>query len=571
MVEVLSGSRPGRRTVATVLCAAAVAGALALAAFQVQQRRGLVDELRIPGTPLIVRVPRNWTASETAPGVFELRTGTDGRTDVVQRRIAFRYERFPAFRPLEQLLTEMYGVRGRVAASPRKIGPLPAVQAQLAEALVIRGVRFARERVVVVGCSPRGDVIGLEYQPLTELTPSDYELLDAICAALRLDDAALTLSADEAMARAGLHFTPARDWTVFGPDFERVAGLSIEALSEGIPAWSILVSRTWLADGRTPAALLADFAATHWDVQDGGAPSIHEAGSRQIATIRHPGFGHEEALYPSVWLVSDGPTLAAMLLVCAAPDRVAVADQAASDLARALRFTDTELGVDVREATQAARNWVATSLARGAAPWWGKLRHRATYTVRSVAGVMDGHLEREAVGDEPARGYVGSERFTRVDSSESRKSEWSVDGTGRGYSYSFESLAVRGRHTVRTTVREQRRAGSDRVDRTVLDGRTEHSSSFVAGDAFVCPPLESIAEFWVAQQSGGNWLFQVSSVHAAGSHARLLRPLAPEAGGRVRVLAVDDFFPRGALLSYDESAQLVQQIDPYVRIDRRNN
>lgn len=571
MVEVLSGSRPGRRTVATVLCAAAVAGALGLAALQVQQRRGLVDELRIPGTPLIVRVPRNWTASESAPGVFELRTSADGHTDVVQRRIAFRYERLPAFRPVEQLLTEMYGVRGRVAAAPRKLGPLPAVQAQLAEALVIRGVRFARERVVVVGCSPRGDVIGLEYQPLTELTPSDHELLDAICAALRIDDAALTLAADEAMARAGLHFTPARDWTVFGPDFERVAGLSILALSEGVPAWSILVARTWLADGRTPAALLADFAATHWDVQEAAAPSVHESGARQIAAIRHPGFGREEPLFPSVWLVSEGPSRAAMLFVCAAPDRVAVADQAASELSRALRFTDTDLGIDVREATEAARKWVATSLKRGAEPWWGKLRHRASYTVRTLAGVMDAQLDREAVGGDAARGYVGSERFTRVDSSESRKSEWSVDGTGRGYSYTFETLAVRGRRTVYSTVREQRRAGSDRVDRTVSDGQSEQASSFVAGETFICPPLESVAEFWVARQAGGNWLFQVSSVGTAGSHTRLLRPLPPEAGGRVRVLSIDDFFPRGALLSYDESAQLVQQVDPYVHIDRRNN
>ncbi len=573
-MEVYTGTRPGKPALATILCAAAVVSALGLAFAQVHRARGLGDELRIPSTPLVVRVPRTWTDSPRSPGLFELRSRSSGATpaeQLVYRRILFRYQRLPGFQPVDRLLAEAYGIRvdGGVVRAASLAG-LPSGEVRLLEQ-VGRARRLQRERIVRLACSPRGDLISVEYQPLTELTPADLELFEEICAAVRIDDTELTRAAEQVQSRAGIRFATPPDWRVCGADSEFVPGLFIEALDAGLPIWSLGVHRTWMSDGRGPKELLADFAAVYWNLSPPNvAPSVESLPDRVVATLRHPAPADAQPLIASARIVLVQSGGAVMLTVSTDARYLERAERAADQLARSIALGDGETVGDPVRAEASGRELAAQLTQRGAAPWWGKLDQQNEYAVTYAFTSAEGKTDRGAIDGDPQRGYRGAATFMIRDTNESRTSSWELDGDGIGYAYQLESKTVRRGRMRHVQIEERRTRGGNQVTRTVTEteGRRRTEVRFEVGPAFICPPAEPAAEFWVARQESGEWIVQVSTVEGGQTHRRRMRPIPPDDEGNYRLLIQDDFFPRGTVIAYDDDANLVRQVDGFATVER---
>lgn len=572
-MEVYTGAKPGRPAVAAMTCGVALLAALGLAWVQIRQARGLGDEIRIAETPLVVRIPQNWAAAPGEPGVFELRgreRNARGRP-AVHRRIVIRYERLATFRAPHELAAELYRVRPEaVSPSSVGIGPLPAIDVRVRERFERFGALFERYRLSRLACSPRGDLILIEYHPLTELTLADIQLLDDISASVRIDDPAFSKSPESALAAAGLSLPADTEWRVYGPDFDGVPGVFLAKRGDDALRWTIGVHRTWLAPQRDSAALLRDFAATHWEL-DGEPPHMEQSttGGRTMAAVRHPRFGIDAPPNPSAWLVATDAGEAAMLLVFAERAAATAADGAAAQLAASMELRRPAAWFDSQKARRAAAELVSTLTSRGPAPWWGRLEHVMNYVAEWGTVKAQGSISRRATDRDPSRGYSGRSEFILAETRASRSLVWSVDGVGLGYELTFQTQTLHGSRLRRSVVQEQRRRGANRVIRTIVEGARTSETVFETGDNFVAPPLETIAESWVAQRTDGHWLFQGSLLEGEGAYTRLLRPLGPDAEGNTRVLAMDDYYPRGSVLAYDADGELAYEVTPFGRIQRR--
>jgi len=570
MFEVHLGSKPGRPRLLLVCAAAVLLGTLGLAWWQAYDRRALGDEVRIDGTPLVVRPPRGWKQDPRNPGIFALPAGREGtgRGEVtLERYVRFQYLRNATFVPPEEILKWRNLQWAKSAApEPARVGPLAGIQVRRIVRHSAFGRVYLQEQVLRVACSPRGDILMVEYVPLTGLTTAQLELLDDMCAAIRLEDPAFTTKPAELLRYAGIEVPEDENWTVFGPDFPEAPGFYVQSSVNGLPAWSLGVFRTWLAEGRTPGDLLVDFASEHWRLPPKDAQvaqSRREDGAR-VATIRHPAFGRSDHRVASVWLVAESAERAALIFVFSGASFAAVGDEAARKLAQTMVCGPTKALPPLDAAATAGRELADILTQKGAVPWWGRLPMEAYYLEPGTTHPRGVYIGRAAIGDDPAAGYRGHTLYLHSTESEPRPQLglWTIDGHARGYAYKFQGDIDTWQGRVPTSVEERLDAGSATVRRTVKTPGQRRSWEFPVGPSFVCPPLESIAEAWVAQRDEGAWLIEATSHFDAGTHTRLLRPLPPDESGHRRLLLMTDFWPRGTVLGFDEGPEPLYQQHP---------
>ena len=266
MVEVHSGSKPGRPVALLIVTSIVLIGALGLAWVQVRESRALGPEQSIPGTPLLVRPPLGWLADRKDPRSFVLpvRRAVRGQEQwEVDRRIRFNYDRLGRFQPPVEWLRAAVGSRD-FEPEPAKIGPFAAVQIRQVERRRRGRHIFVGESILRVAVLPGGEVIAVTYIPMTELTPADLRLLDTVCNSIRLSEPGLSAAPEEALQHAGVDFAFEDGWQASLPYLREVPGFFVEGLEDGFPAWSLGVFRTWLAAGREPSDLLYDFASSVW-------------------------------------------------------------------------------------------------------------------------------------------------------------------------------------------------------------------------------------------------------------------------------------------------------------------
>jgi hypothetical protein len=353
---------------------------------------------------------------------------------------------------------------------------------------------------------------------------------------------------------------------MFGPDFPEVPGFYVQSSVNSMPTWSVGVFRTWLARDRTPADLLVDFSGYYWGLapEDARITKSRREDGAVIAAIRHPAFGHSEHRVASVWLVAETDQQAALVFVFGGAESAEAGDEAARQIAQVMTCGPTEAVPPLEPAAAAGRELADILTQRGAMPWWGRLPAETYYLDSGTKPPRGVYIGRAAVGDDPAKGYLGHALYLDNVEGEARLQLglWTIDGDARGYVYSFQGDIDTWQGRAPITVEERLDAGSAAVTGAVRTPRQRRSREFPVGPSFICPPLESIAEAWVAQQDEGAWLIEATDHFDAGTHTRLLRPLPADDSGRHRLLLVADYWPRGMILGFDERAELLYQQHP---------
>jgi hypothetical protein len=573
MYEVYAATRPGRPRLLTVACAAALVASLAAAWVQVQRKQRLGDPVRIEGTPLVVQPPRGWIAAphDRATFVQVLRLeGRRGAVETIERRVQFHYQRWPFTPPLSDLLKYRNFQDRSVSTEPvpTQVGPLAGVEVRRVRQFQFLGRQERGQTVYRLAISPRGEEVTVEYMPLQELSRGDVELLDEICASLRIDDPAYDLDTPQAVRNVGLEVPLESDWLVCGGDFENWPAMYVQMLREGVPAYSFGIFRTWLAD-RQPEDLLRDLACVSWRLPpDKIGVQTHSSNGRRIAQVRYPESAHYLA---GALVVAEAPERALMIQVMADPQDAGEACDAAAQLAERVRFTGAAVPGDLAAARSAGLSLAKRVREDGGLSVWGRRDTQATFvgefilepTYRPTRVILQ--EERAFEGPRPGR-YEGMKAFLREDAGRATTQHhetWWVEPGGH-FGWELEN-AIHAEDILR--IREQGDPGQNRVLRTVGESRPPQSTTYRVGAAYVCPPLMDAVADWAAAQESGAWLIEGSLVWASGAHTRLVQALGP-VEGQHRVLIVDDYDPRGMLLRFDREGRLIEQIEPSGRLKR---
>lgn len=574
MFEVYTGTKAGRPTVLLLLTAGVLVGALGLAWTQVHGTRALGDPVGIEGTPLIVRPPKGWAQHPDYPGLFvrKVRSERWGRRhEPIERKIEFRYQRWRVFQPLPYLLrlSNYRDIADAYEPEAAQIGGLAGVQVRRERRFEWLGRLQFGESIYRLASTARGDQISVEYTPLGGLSPGDLELFEAVCRAVVLDDPAVEVDPEEALVRAGVQFPVAENWKIVGPDFPEIAGLYVQNHEGGIPVWALGVFRTWLAAGRRPADLLTSFAELY------PPPFSPPAQPRQwsrpdgvtVAAIQRPPFEEGRGQVASAWVVAKSPSEVVLIFALGDGRGGPLADQAAAQLVKEIEFLTSYPSAGV-EAAEANGRQLATLLrASGAARWWGAGEDTSYYYGEILGQRLLVISQREAVGGDPADGYRGFDRYVVPGGADYQHRSWEVDGRADAYGYRVESdFDRRGRAT---SVRSQefRDAGGSSIRRTAGTGSRSGVLQIPVGAAFVCPPVETLAQGWAGQQEEGQWLIEVSPLSGSTTTTQLLTPLGPDPDGRRQVLVVEDYWPRGTILAFDSDLEMAWQRAPVGRFD----
>lgn len=558
MIEVYTGARPGRPRLLLMLTAGLLAAVCGTAWWQVRDARRLAPERKVGDLPLYVRPPRDWVLLPGDQQTYGLPVARDhwGRPATTLRRaIRYHYHRLPVFVSPDVLLSKLNGPNDRILSQePAPIGGYPGVQVRL----VSRGERDVRERLIRLACLPRGEVIEVEYTPLGELSPGDFELMDDVCAAVRLDVPGATASAAAAEARAGVQLTGAAgDWRFALPDLAAVPGLYVSGEDVDGGQWTVSLFRTWLAAGRTPNDLLRDFASEFWLMWDVGSlvEQVSRPDGATVATLRYPVAqgGNERIIAASVVSAPGG---AAILFAFGAIAQPKAAWDAADRIARMVELGPLAGAPPVDETFDAGRKLCEKLAQRGALPRWGREPVRLVFSGRTGRGAEHRMIERRALAHDPELGYHGDEVNELLERNRREASEWQIDGHADGYTQRSDLFTA----SEPAQVRETRETNSSQVTRTLsIDGR-RRTFHFDAPPNFVPPPVVDILYAWVARGETGPALLQVSTTFGAGWHTELVRALPPD-GAMPRALVQADFYPLGMTFTFDEKAAEVQRFE----------
>jgi hypothetical protein len=566
MNEVHTGTRPGRPALLIVLCALSLAGTVGLAWLQVGESRALAAEERVGESPLIVRPPKGWVRHPSEPGTFVEAVELEGQPGVhVERRISFHYQRWSRMQSIVNLLRyrNQRELVSRVSdLEPARVAGLDGVQVRRARSFRFLGRDESGGSVYRLAISPRGDEINVEYIPVRELTPGDFDLLEAICAAVRIDDPALHVSAAEAKRQTGVDFALEAGWRIHGADYPGVPSLFVQGGDRGVPLWAVGVFRTWLAKERQPVDLVRDLAMTDWLMPpDALEIEATRAGAREIASaVQPPGLpsGAAGSLVTAAHVVSESADKTVMLVAYADPSYSAEAREAAASIADSLTFSDLRFPASINEAAELGQR-LAEGLAVSAEPWGTEpstLYYRAEYVgppdYRTASGLQ---VQGRVASPDLPREYQGVDQIVTAEGASDL--QWRLL-TGGGYEWRRDyRLGARPRR-----VEESRSAAKAPIRRVISLPRQRREYSVSPGAGFVSGPLESLAEAQVARQARGEWLVSASTTLGAACHSRLLVPLPHDEAGLHRVLLLDDYQPRPAALTFDAAGELMSRQEP---------
>lgn len=561
LAQVHLGASPGRRGVLATVCAAALLAALGLAWLQSRAAHAMGPEVRIPGTPLVVRVPLEWRADPNAPGHFLLPVHVKGQRGETlggfERRVRFLYEKLPSFEGAARTLRRLQIDDPREIQNPRavRVGPYAGLEVHRVETFASRHAIIRRDLIIRFATLPRGDVIIVTYDPLDQVRPADLEIMDEVCASLRIEDPQLAVPRATLLKNAGLDLTLDASWQTCGPHLEHVNGLYVGAIRDDVPIFSIGLFRTWLAPGRTPRDLLLDLGGDEWRAWELDVATEQRNG-HTITRVRAPQFGESDGPLQSAWVVSTDPVNVVLMYVYSGQRHAEAADQAAARLADQMTIQSLHELPALDEPLSAGRRLVALLAERGALPRWGREAVDVAYTGTTPEAKLAIRSRRAATDRDPKLGYTGDER-TRFELPQNRVedaiSKWSIDGHAAAYEYASEFPSAYGR----TRIVEQRRVGGE-VHRTLtVEGQAPLRWTFRPGELFTPPPTETIITGWVARGEAERAIFEASSVSGPSVHTELARRLAPDAGFP-RVLLLRDYDPRGSIVAYNDDLATVE-------------
>lgn len=558
-MEMHLGTKAGRPARLLLVSAGLLAVTIVLAAGQSRLRlRATLDlateATAIPDTPLHVRLPRDAKAQDRWNKTFTLPAPTAQpirETGHAGRAIRFVYDRLSGYVSPTALFKELkrQDPAAEALSEPARIGPLTALD-------VISEHMIDQHSVMVtyrLACSQRGDMVRVEYMPLSDWTPSERRVLDAICATVTLDGISGGATPAQLQLRAGLKFDVAPNWRMTGPEFAEVPGLYIGAEDAAGPGWVLGLVRTWVPDSAPAQSILLDMATRLWERGDEEVQARSSEG-REFYWVDAP---HPEDLpgeATGLGLVSTGGGAAAWVFAYgAAGDSKA----AAAKIVDSLHFAEVPLLANLDQAAARGDEFVRSLTEQGASPWWRESSQTRYVTLRSGSHHGGGLRSRDPLLGGRA-GYQGFEAYAFDDADLRRRVAWQCDAGAQAFQYEVEDdLPGRGGGMYRNLLRESRTTNESQVQRTVQNGRRPLQQSIDVGSRFVPRPLESLAEQNVAMKNDAAVLIDVANTKSPGTLPRLLRNLPPDAAGLRRALAVGPDEPWGAVSGFDANGELV--------------
>lgn len=178
-MEVHAGTGQGRPVVATTLVAGLLVASLALAGWQVADKRALLPPERLGDSPLVYRAPEAW--QRVGDGVYILPAPARWRQRGLEytKSLTVGYE----FNP-------RYAIEPVGPAMQTEIGTIAALQwRQQSRGNPFRGVPPA-DVLIRAGKSEDGDVVVLVLKTYTGLSLGDYALLDDVAGTVEIRAAA---------------------------------------------------------------------------------------------------------------------------------------------------------------------------------------------------------------------------------------------------------------------------------------------------------------------------------------------------------------------------------------------
>lgn len=174
----------------TVLTAGLLASCLAGAWFQVRGSRELGPAVRIGESPMFARPPVGWKADPRDPSTFilwldEAVTGAN----VPRRSVSFGYDANDDGLSPTAYLRRMLRGSDVTDKGEAKIAGFAGAQVLQRELLRFRRARpYEIESILRVAMTPSGEILLVRYTPFSAFTPADADLLESICAAVRVVD-----------------------------------------------------------------------------------------------------------------------------------------------------------------------------------------------------------------------------------------------------------------------------------------------------------------------------------------------------------------------------------------------
>ncbi len=552
VIEVYTGSRPGRPQALAVLCALTLAGTLGLAWAQVHAARALGPQQRVGDLPLLVRLPKDWQQDPRDPTRFLLPTRDADRRKLFgfERGIRFEFERLPGYEPLEDSLRRLELDDRSALATLRaaRIGGHAGVEVRRVSPQVIGRAVVKRETVIRFASLPRGEMIMVTYDALIELRPADLAIIDDVCDSLVIDDPTITGDSADFLAQAGFELDLDAGWQVVGADFPGVPAVYIGGTVQGAPAWSLGVYRSWLAAERTGRDLLIDLAADSWllldDAEQVIADEQRDDGATVTTALRPQGVAGTRLC--GAMVVTQSARRVALIVVFAGPEGVEPGLAAARRVAETIKMTTVDAIPPIADAERAGVELMERLHESGPQSRWGAQSVETTY--REGGGREILVATRAVAARGAGRGYEGV-ALKKVGRRQESTS-WRIDAGAEAYAWEAEFFIG---HTP-AQVSEQRGRDGAVTRRLVLDTSRRspaRSMTFTPGPGFVPLPAESIIAGWAAGGLPEAAIVECSSALGQGAHTQLLHRLAAD-GEYPRVLVQRDYWPVGRIEAYDE-------------------
>lgn len=558
MMEMHLGTKPGKPTRLLLVSAGLLGLVLTLAqtqsALRMHGTAALSEKpIAIGGTPLTVRLPHQAIAEDRQNRSFilPLPGAPQGpHREPAGRRVRFFFERRKGYISPQRLAHELGrdGPNSVATLDPVRIGSLPAADFLTALAGEQRGAMV----VLRLACSPRGEVIGVEYTPLSDWTPAEQRVLDAICETITIEGASGAVDPGRLQSHAGLTFPVKAGWQLAAPEIAEVPGLYVSDVNSA-SGWAIGAVRTWISDADAAGRTLRDLAGSLWNDETVENPSGQRLKNGVDLYWIEPGRTGGSADLCGVGLVMGSPTEAAWLF---ASGDAAAAQAAVQEIAEIIRFEPVPVMHNLSDAETAAVDFVRNLEERGAQPWWRGVAQTRYLLFRSGRHYGGGILSRDAFAGGDS-GYRGIEAYAFDDVPSRRQVDWQFSGTA----YDFEFTEEQGTQNsvLRTSFKDSRRTNETEVRRVVGRGRRSVQQSIAVGPRFVPTPLEQLAEQSVALREHAALLIDVLSLERPRAISRLLRNLPPDAAGNRRVLCLDSQEPWGQVIAFDSSGEWAYQ------------
>lgn len=559
MHEVDLGSRAGKPALLLSLAAIALIGAVGAAWWQTHDKRRLDTPRMLADSPLRIRPPRGWHEDPKRPGTFMLLDAAALKVQeiAIERRVTFRYERRREFVAPDVIIRQRDAAdRAESSASePARLAGLPAREVQRVRRFQYRNQMHRQVALLRVACSPWGDVIQVEYWPMTELTPADLRMIDDICNAVELRGArVMGARPSDLAANVGVKLPQKLPGELLPPEDAETRGLYV-TLGSSDSISCIGLHRTWLAPGREPADLLVDFVDHYWGMPD-DRPIVSEWGRPDRCNVacvrmRLPGTPRRSAL--AAYLLWRNP---AHVVLAHLNHDAALRPQSAEEFqsfVNELDLVDPGTSFDVAAARSAGKALIQECTSSAVMQAWAARPRQALYLdvdPGALAARIDQSESRNIAG---AAGLVGASAVWIDAGRRFATSVWSADARGDRFEFARRfGVAESVRSASSLLITDKRESPGGVVHRRVQRGLTvSHDGSVTVDDSFLAPPLDLAAATVVSRAKKGTWLIERLAPRRAGTAGRMLFAAAPDESGRARVVAIDDFAPWAQVLTFE--------------------